>query len=76
MNDIVLTRELRGLQGDKALTQHIITSKQEEMKKMLQGAMGDDMKAILNGEKTIEVSKIEQNKFKLKNWFKRLFRIF
>ena len=31
MSDIELIRELRGLEGDKALIKHAVSSKQEEM---------------------------------------------
>lgn len=47
MSDIELVREIRGLQGDKALTKHAISSKQEEMRSMLHGEMGSDMMAVL-----------------------------
>ena len=76
MSDIELIRELRGLKGDKALIKHAVGSKQEEMKNLLCNGMGDDMKAVLNGEKTIDIPKAEIHRFKIKNFFKKLFRRF
>ena len=76
MSDIELIRELRGLEGDKALIKHAVSSKQEEMKSLLNNGMGDDIKAVLSGEKTFEIPKMEKKKFKVKLFFKKLFRKF
>ena len=76
MSDIELIRELRGLEGDKALIKHAVGSKQEEMKNLLFGGMGDDMKAVLNGEKTIDMPKTEIHRFKIKSFFKKIFKKF
>ena len=76
MSDIELIRELRGLEGDKALIKHAVSSKQEEMKNLLNNGMGDDIKAVLSGEKTIKIPKMEKKKFKVKLFFKKLFRKF
>ena len=76
MSDIELIRELRGLEGDKALIKHAVSSKQEEMKSLLNNGMGDDIKAVLSGEKTVDIPKTEKKKFKVKSFFKKLFRKF
>ena len=76
MSDIELIRELRGLEGDKALIKYAVSSKQEEMKSLLNNGMGDDIKAVLSGEKTFEIPKMEKKKFKVKLFFKKLFRKF
>ena len=52
-NNIELSRELRAYQGEKKLTKLAVTSEQQRMKELLLGAMGDDMKSVLNGEKRI-----------------------
>ena len=76
MSDIVLEREIRGLAGDLNMTRMAVSSVQSEMLEQLSGEMGEDMKAVLNGERTVEVSKSEKKKHKVKSWFKRIFRTF
>ena len=46
------------------------------MKNLLNNGMGDDIKAVLSGEKTVEIPKMEKKKFKVKLFFKKLFRKF
>lgn len=74
--DFELQREINGLKGDLNITKLAINSVQQEMKEQLKGEMGEDMTAILNGEKTIKTSRIQKHKFKIKTFFKRLFRFF
>ena len=76
MSNIVLEREIRGLAGDLNMTRMAVSSVQSEMLEQLSGEMGEDMKAVLNGERTVEVSKSEKKKHKVKSWFKRIFRTF
>lgn len=76
MSDIVLEREIRGLAGDLNMTRMAVSSVQSEMLEQLSGEMGEDMKAVLNGERTVEVSKSEKKKHKVKSWFKRIFKLF
>ena len=62
--------------GCKGVGTEQCDSKQEEMKNLLFGGMGDDMKAVLNGEKTIDMPKTEMHRFKIKSFFKKLFKKF
>ena len=75
-NNIELSRELRAYQGEKKLTKLAVTSEQQRMKELLLGAMGDDMKSVLNGEKRIEISNYKKKRFQLLSWFKRILRKF
>ena len=75
-NNIELSRELRAYQGEKKLTKLAVTSEQQRMKELLLGAMGDDMKTVLNGEKRIEISNYKKKRFQLLSWFKRILRKF
>lgn len=72
-NDFELAREIRGLSGDLNMTKMAIESVQREMKEMLDGEMGKDMKDVLEGKKSVTVSTVQKHKFKLRNWFKKLF---
>ena len=75
-NNIELSRELRAYQGEKKLTKLAVTSEQQRMKELLLGAMGDDMKSVLNGEKRIEISNYKKKRLQLLSWFKRILRKF
>ena len=76
MIDIALSKELNGYVGDKKMTELAISTTQNRMAEMLNGEMGEDMKAVLNGEIQIKPTIYENNKFKLISWFKRMFRMF
>lgn len=76
MIDIALSKELNGYAGDKKMTELAISTTQNRMAEMLNGEMGKDMKAVLNGEIQIKPTTYENNKFKLISWFKRMFRMF
>lgn len=76
MSNFEINRELRAYEGEKKLTEIAIEGQQRRMKDMLQGSMGEDMMAVLNGEKKIEISKYKKEKFRLISWFKRLLRKF
>jgi hypothetical protein len=42
----------------------------------LLATMGEDMLAVLNGEKRIELGKLEKTKFKFSMFLRRIFRMF
>ena len=75
MSDFILQREIRGLQGDLNMNKMAVMSVQEDMKELLCGEMGEDMTAVLNGERFVKAGVIERKKHKIKSWFKRLFRL-
>jgi hypothetical protein len=74
--EIVLDKELRGLRNDKKMTERVIDCQKQEMLKQLKGEMGDDMMAVLNGEKIVELGKLEKKKFQIKLFFRKIFRMF
>ena len=74
--DIELQREINGLMGDINLTKLAVSSVQNSMKEELAGGMGEDIRAVLSGERKVEAGKYERRKFRLKSWFRRLFRRF
>ena len=74
--DLNLQREINGLIGDINLTKLAVNSVQNEMKEQLTGEMGEDMTAVLNGERVVKAGVIEKHKFKVRSWFKRLLRMF
>lgn len=74
--EIALDKELRGLRNDKKMTERVIDCQKQEMLKQLKGEMGDDMMAVLNGEKKVELGKLEKKKFQLKLFFRKIFRMF
>ena len=76
MIDIALSKELNGYAGDKKITELAISTTQNRMAEMLNGEMGEDMKAVLNGEIQIKPTTYENNKFKLISCLKRMFRMF
>ena len=75
MADFVLQREMRGLQGDLNMNKMAVMSVQQDMKEQLCGEMGEDITAVLKGERVVKAGVIERKKHKIKSWFKRLFRI-
>lgn len=76
MIDFELKREIDGLKGDLNITKLAINSVQIDMKEQLAGEMGEDMSAVLNGERIVKVGTIEKHKFKFKSWLKKIFRMF
>lgn len=71
-----MDKELRGLRNDKKMTERVIDCQKQEMLKQLKGEMGDDMMAVLNGEKIVELGKLEKKKFQIKLFFRKIFRMF
>lgn len=76
MNDIGLSRELKGYEGDKKMTKMAISVTQNQMKEQLLGDMGKDMKDVLDGKRFVTVSKYKKKKFQILSWFRRLLRKF
>ena len=54
-DDVSLARELRGLDNDRIMTQRIIKTQQEAWIRSLNGKLGEDMRDVLNGKKTVKV---------------------
>ena len=75
MSDFILEREIRGLQGDLNMNKMAVRSVQEDMREQLSGEMGEDITAVLSGERVVRAGMIERKKHKVKSWFKRLFRL-
>lgn len=76
MSEYFLNREIKALQGDLNMSKMAVNSVQREMLAQLKGKMGEDMKAVLNGERLVKAGFVEQKKHKIGSWFKRLFRKF
>lgn len=76
MNDIGLSRELKGYEGDKKMAKMAISVTQNQMKEQLLGDMGKDMKDVLDGKRFVTVSKYKKKKFQILSWFRRLLRKF
>jgi hypothetical protein len=76
MNDIGLSRELKGYEGDKKMTKMAISVTQNQMKEQLLGDMGKDIKDVLDGKRFVTVSKYKRKKFQILSWFRRLLRKF
>jgi hypothetical protein len=75
-NSIELGRELRCLKNDKLMTERAIECQKRDVVEQLKGSMGEDMLAVLNGEKRIELGKLEKTKFKFSMFLRRIFRMF
>ena len=75
-NCIELGRELRGLRNDKLMTERAIDCQKRDMVEQLKGGMGEDMLAVLNGERKVELGKLEKSKFRLSMFLRRIFRMF
>lgn len=71
-----LDKEMRGLEGERKLTEFAIKSSQSQMAMMLKGEMGDEIKQVLNGYKIVDLPKTKKVKFKIGSWFRRLLRRF
>lgn len=69
---IELNREVRGLKNDQNMTRMAIESQKNRIAEELCGDMGEDMNAVLKGEKFVEL----ELKFKIRDWFRRIFRMF
>lgn len=76
MSDFILEREIKNLQGDLNMTKMAIMSVQNDMVEQLSGEMGEDINAVLSGERIVKAGVVERRKYKVKSWFKRLFRLF
>lgn len=69
---IELNREVRGLKNDQNMTRMAVESQKNRIAEELCGDMGEDMNAVLKGEKFVEL----ELKFKIRDWFRRIFRMF
>lgn len=69
---VELNREMRGLKNDQNMTRIAVESQKNRIAEELCGDMGEDMNAVLRGEKFVEL----EMKFKIRDWFRRLFRMF
>ena len=76
MYDYELERELKGLRGDLNMTKMAVSSVQNEMAEQLSGEMGEDMNAVLNGERFVTISVSMKVKHKIKTWIRRFFTMF
>ena len=68
---VELNREMRGLKNDQNMTRIAVESQKNRIAEELCGDMGEDMNAVLRGEKFVEL----EMKFKIRDWFRRLFRM-
>lgn len=69
---VELNREMRGLKNDQNMTRIAVESQKNRIAEELCGDMGEDMNAVLRGEKFVEL----EMKFKIRDWFRRIFRMF
>lgn len=69
---VELNREMRGLKNDQNMTRIAVESQKNRIAEELCGDMGEDMNAVLKGDKFVEL----EMKFKIRDWFRRLFRMF
>lgn len=76
MGNIELQREIRGLVGDINMTKMAVSSVQNGMKAQLAGEMGEDITAVLNGERVVKAPFTKKQKHRVTTWLKRLFRMF
>ena len=72
-DNIDLGLELRGLKNDKLMTERLVECQKNEMVGRLKGKMGEDLKAVLNGERQVELGKLEKAKYKFRNFLRRVF---
>lgn len=75
-DNVDLGLELRGLKNDKLMTERLIECQKNEMVGRLKGKMGEDLIAVLNGERQVELGKLEKVKYKFRNFLRRVFRTF
>lgn len=71
-----LEREIRGLEGDKRMTEMAVSTMKNMMSSSLKGEMGDDIDKVLNGERFVEVTVKEKFRFKLLSLLRKIFRMF
>lgn len=76
MVDIQLQREINALSGDLAVTKLAVNNMQIEMEELLKGEMGRDIRDVLDGKKIIKLGFFEKIKFKIRNLFRRIFKLF
>jgi len=74
--ELELQREINGLKGDLNMTKMAVGSVQNDMRNQLLGEMGEDIDAVLSGERVVKVSVMKKGRHKILAWFKRLFKLF
>ena len=74
--DIELKREIQGLRGDIEMTKLAVESMQRDMERMLKGEMGEDIDAVLSGERVVKATRSEKAKFRISSWLRRFFSMF
>jgi hypothetical protein len=71
-----LETAIRGLTGDMNMTKLAVKSAQQSMIDELRGDMGEDMRAVLNGERIVDIGTVQKKKFKIMSLFKKFLRTF
>ena len=70
--DRELEKELKSLIGERKICETEMKTHQTQISQMLNGYMGQDMKDVLSGKKTIKLSWKQKIKYKIDNFLKFL----
>jgi hypothetical protein len=71
-----LSKELEGLEKDKAISEYELGLQRNKIALQLQGGMGTDIDNVLSGKEKIALSTKEKINYKIKNFFSRFFSTF
>jgi len=70
--EYALSKEIRGYESDKKMTERAVLSAQSKWKELLNGEMGEDIKEVVSGKKKVKLSLKETIHYKWKNIKERL----
>ena len=76
MSDVLVKKELRGLESDRLMAKLAIENERDKYANLLRGNMGKDINDVLSGKVVVKLTAKEKFKYKLKSFFDRLFKMF
>lgn len=67
-----LSRELRGYESDRKMTERAVSSVQNKWKELLNGEMGKDIKDVMSGKKKVKLTLKENISYRWRSIKERL----
>lgn len=70
-----IDQELQSLNGERMMSKVAVQGYQSQIADKLRGAMGDDIKKVLSGERIVKLTKWQKFKYKIDNFLKKMTNI-
>lgn len=71
-DEYALSKEIRGYESDKKMTERAVSAAQNKWKELLNGEMGKDIKDVMSGKKKVKLTLKENISYRWRNIKERL----